>query len=552
MKRDTTATRPAHALAALAIGLPLCLAQSAWAVDASQATARTAAIATTQATPAPSAQKPAARKTKAKRWRKSMHAKTGQSAQQSAQANAPTSAQQGQVQNAAQSRPAAVEPLVQPNAPELLAAGSPEQSTHLAVEADNPPRAQSSQSQSKGFIDDSHLTLNLRNYADHLDMEGGPHRHAWVQGAMLDYTSGYTQGPVGLGVDASLYGAFKLDGGAGAGNMVHVGKDGGGSNQLAWAYPGIWDVKARVSDTVAKYGLQMVSDNPFFEPHDNRALPPTFLGVSLVSKDIANVALQAGSFTKVNPRGHTNLTDLSTSYGGVQFKRFSYLGGSWDYSKSGSLALFANQADDVWRQYYGSVQQSYGDPSTLKWTGFANVYSTHSTGDAKQGHIDNNAYSLSLAAQHGAHSLLFGYQQILGDQFFDYVNETGGIYLVNSMDVDYNAPHEKSFQVRYGFDGKYAGLPGANAMLWYALGWGADATAGALANPGSGLYWKNGQPVHGSHHEFGFIPSYTLQSGRFKDTKVTFIAMWHHGSKYYSDASNMEYRLVVNMPVKIF
>jgi hypothetical protein len=457
----------------------------------------------------------------------------------------------------AQAAPPAVDPLVQPNAPQRIAEGAPDLNVDRAVQADNPKQAQSSQSQSKGFVADSHLTLNLRNYFDHFDNEGGPHRHAWVQGAMLDYTSGYTQGLVGLGLDASLYGALKLDGGQGAGNMVHVGKNGGGSNQLAWAYPGIWDVKGRISDTVVKYGLQMVSDNPFFEPHDNRALPPTFLGVSLVSKDVADAVLQAGSFTKVNPRGHTNLVDLSTSYGGVSFKRFSYFGGSWDYSKNGSLALFANQADDVWRQYYASVQQNYGDPSTIKWTGFFNIYSTHNQGSALQGPINSNAYSLSLSGQHGPHSLLLGYQQILGNQFFDYVNETAGIYLVNSMDVDYNAPHEQSFQVRYGFDGKYAGLPGASAMLWYALGWGSDATEGALANPTPAsplyhLYWKNGQPVHGSHHEFGLIPSYTLQSGRFKDTKITFIAMWHHASQYYSDASNMEYRLVVNMPLKLF
>lgn len=488
-----------------------------------------------------------AHSTSHKWYRKTKHKAKRKSKQQDAPQSAPKTAAQ----------PQPVEPLIQPDARRDLAEGMPDQGANIAVQAANPPRAQSSQSQSQGFVADSHLTLKLRNYADHLDVEGGPHRHAWVQGAMLDYASGYTQGPVGFGVDASLYGAFKLDGGAGAGNMVHVAKGGGGSNQLAWAYPGIYDLKARISDTVVKYGLQTVSNNPFLEPHDNRALPPTFLGVSLVSKDIADVALQAGSFTKVDARGHTNLTDLTTTYGGAAFKRFSYLGGSWDYSRSGSVALFANQADDVWRQYYGSVQQSFGDPSTLKWTGFANVYSTHSAGSAMEGHIDSNAYSLSLAAQHGPHSLLLGYQQVLGDQFFDYVNETAGIYLVNSMDVDYNAPHEQSFQVRYGFDGKYAGLAGAKAMLWYELGWGADASAGAQANasPGSslyGLYWKNGQPVHGSHHEFGFIPSYTLQSGRFKDTSITFIAMWHHGSKYYSDPSNMEYRLVVNMPLKLF
>jgi hypothetical protein len=544
MKRDLTINRSTVALATLALAASLGAA-AARAADTTHATAQSAANATANTT-ANAASRAAARPT-----HKSKRKAARKQSQQAAQQSTP------QATANAQAQPPRTEPLIQPNAPEALASANPEQSANETVRADNPPRTQSSQAASQGFIGDSHLTLNLRNYADMQDVEGGPHRHAWVQGAMLDYTSGFTQGPVGFGVDASLYGAFKLDGGQGAGNMVHVAKGGGGSNQLAWAYPGIYDVKAQISNTVLKYGLQIVDDNPFIEPHDNRSLPPTFLGVSLVSKDVTNAVLQAGSFTKVDARGHTNLTDMTTAYGGVSFKRFSYVGGSWDYSPNGSVSLFANQAENVWNQFYGSVQQSIGDPSTLKWTGFANIYSSHGVGGGLEGPINTNAYSLSLAAQHGAHSLLVAFQEILGDQFFDYVNETNGNYLVNSMDVDYNAPHEKSFQVRYGFDGKYAGLPGAKAMLWYALGWGANASASAAANasPDSalyGLYWKNGEPVHGSHHEFGFIPSYTVQSGRFKDTKISFMAMWHHGSKYYSDPSNMEYRLVVGMPLKLF
>ncbi|WDD91171.1 OprD family porin [Burkholderia sp. FERM BP-3421] len=421
-----------------------------------------------------------------------------------------------------------------------------------ATQAVTPPEPKSSQSQSNGFIADSHLNVLFRNYADVLDAKGGPHRHAWIQGAMANFESGYTQGLIGFGVDASLYAALKLDGGMGAGNMVHVAKGGGGSNQLAWAFPGIYDVKARISNTVLKYGLQAV-DNPFMEQHDNRALPPTFLGATLVSNEFRNVMLEAGSFTKNNARGRTTLTNLTTQYGGTRVDRFTYAGGTWDYSPTGSASLYASQADDVYRQYYASVKQSYGAPQTIKWTGFGNVYSSHDTGDARQGKIDNNAYSLSLAAQHGPHELLLGYQQILGDQFFDYLNETNGIFLVNSMNVDYNAPHEKSLQLRYTFWGKDAGLPGFKAMVWALEGWGADGSASAaLDSSQSSMYWKNGAPIQGRHHEFGFIPSYTIQSGRFKDTKITFIAMWHAGSMHYSDSGNQEYRLVVNMPVKVF
>ncbi|CAH2897665.1 MAG: Outer membrane low permeability porin, OprD family [uncultured Paraburkholderia sp.] len=229
-----------------------------------------------------------------------------------------------------------------------------------------PPEPPSSQAASKGFIADSHLNLQLRNYADYFQAPPSLYRHAWVQGAQVNYESGFTQGLVGFGVDASLFGALKLDGGNGAGNMVHVGKSGGGT----------------------------------------------------------------------------------------RIDRLTYLGGTWHYAKNGEMSLYIDQADDVWRQYYGSVSQSFGDPTTIKWSGLANIYSTHDTGASRQGHINSNAYSLSVSAQHGPHALLLG-QQVLGDQFFDYVNETNGIYLTNSMDVDYNAPHEQSLQLRYTFDGKF-------------------------------------------------------------------------------------------------
>lgn len=59
-------------------------------------------------------------------------------------------------------------------------------------------------------------------------------------------TNDNARGIIGLGFDATLFGALKLDGGAGAGNMVYVGKHGGGANRFAWAYPGSYDAKARI------------------------------------------------------------------------------------------------------------------------------------------------------------------------------------------------------------------------------------------------------------------------------------------------------------------
>ena len=91
------------------------------------------------------------------------------------------------------------------------------------------------------------------------------------------------------------------------------------------------------------------------------------------------------------------------------------------------------------------------------------------------------------------------------------------------------------------------------ALVWGLTGWGMDGSAGAAADPShSSIYWANGAPVHGRHHEFGFIPSYTIQSGKLKDTKFTFMTMWHVGSSHTADPTSKMFRLVVNVPVKAF
>lgn len=418
-----------------------------------------------------------------------------------------------------------------------------------------PPAPRSSQASSAGFIADSRLTLEWRNYTDYFHAPGTS-RHAWAEGVQANFESGFTRGAIGFGLDAGLFSEFKIDGGRGAHNMVHAGRRGDGERRRAWAYPGMVGVKVRISESVLKYGLQDVS-NPFLDPHDNRALPPTFLGASLVSREVNGLSMQAGSFTKVDPRGQTNLVSLRTTYGRVPFKRVTYAGATWNYSPDGFASLYADQADDVWRQYYASLQYGIGSVRSIRLTGFVNVYSTHDAGQALQGPIHNNAFSLSLSAQHGPHGLLLGYQKILGDQFFDYIDETAGVYLVNSMDVDYNAPHEQSLQLRYTFDGKYAGMPGFSAILWAQQGWGADASAaehdrGLAGSPVDALYFRNGQTVQGRHHEFGIIPTYVVQSGPLRNAKVTVIAQWHVGSARSADSTNQVYRLVMTVPMRVF
>jgi outer membrane porin, OprD family len=424
---------------------------------------------------------------------------------------------------------------------------------HAAISA---PATSSQQSDSKGLIADSHLNWLLRSYTDHLETKDANTRNASVLGSQLNFESGFTTGVIGFGADAGLFTALKLNGGNGAGNMVHVNPNGGGSNQLAWTYFGLYDLKARVSNTVLKYGAQIVH-NPFLEPHDNRALPPTFLGTSVSSTEIDGLSLAAGSFTKSLPRGQTHLQPLRTAYGGIQLNRFSYLGGDYAYSPDTKISLYASRAENVWDQYYSAVSHSIGDAGSLRWTGQLNYYATRNQGSSQQGAINTNAYSVALSAQHKAHTVMLAYQKIQGKQFFDYVGEGAGDFLSNSMNVDYNAPGEQSLQLRHTVDLGSYGLPGLKIMTWGVQGWGADASASAAsyADPASslhGLYWKNGEPVQGKHWEVGMIPTYVLQSGKLKGSSINLTLMHHRANAHYSDAGNTIYRLVLNMPMNIF
>ncbi len=64
------------------------------------------------------------------------------------------------------------------------------------------------QADSKGFVEDSSLNVNLRNAYINRDFKNGREdKSEWGQAFMGTFASGFTQGTVGVGVDAfALYG----------------------------------------------------------------------------------------------------------------------------------------------------------------------------------------------------------------------------------------------------------------------------------------------------------------------------------------------------------
>ncbi len=86
-----------------------------------------------------------------------------------------------------------------------IVAGIPFQLAHASAVAD--------QSEATGFIEGSTASLLMRNYYYNSDRKSGDRdRKDWTQGFTLNYSSGFTQGTVGFGVEAFGNWGIRLDG----------------------------------------------------------------------------------------------------------------------------------------------------------------------------------------------------------------------------------------------------------------------------------------------------------------------------------------------------
>ncbi|WXL27933.1 OprD family outer membrane porin [Ectopseudomonas mendocina] len=426
------------------------------------------------------------------------------------------------------------------------------------------------QADAPGFVEGQSLDFITRNFYSHerardnssfsIPKENGREsthdRYSWVQSNRLQYSSGYTQGTIGFGLDLTAFNAINLEKGkgriAGGGNRTLANSDGEAEDQ--WSKMGVANIRLRASSTEFKAGRFQV-ETPVFNSNDNRALPATFTGLALISDEIEHLTLQAGDFRRASPRTGAGDEPLTTEYGTREVKgdHLRYLGGDYLATDKLTLSLYSAHFEDVWNQYYFGLGHDLGDRDTLALHTAFNLYSTRDTGSREAGYIDNNIWSLGFTLSHQAHSLTLAWQQVDGDEYFDYVHETAAIYLSNSLYSDYNGPNEKSAQIRYDIDWSYYGVPGLTTAFWYAKGWDIDGTHydggrnGAYGNYNEVLAQDDER-----HREYAVYLNYKVQSGQIKDTTFKLLYMSHRATKNQVDGSGDELRIVTTLPFNLF
>ena len=153
----------------------------------------------------------------------------------------------------------------------------------------------SSQSESNGFIEDSSFNIFNRALYMNRDFRNSPnpsspsanpagYREETGLGIRLLFESGFTQGTVGVGVDAHSLSSIKLDSGRGRVGTGQFDQTSDGRGDDTQSEVG-GAIKFRISDTVLKYGNQMTA-SPVFSTDDSRILPEVATGTLITSSEI--------------------------------------------------------------------------------------------------------------------------------------------------------------------------------------------------------------------------------------------------------------------------
>lgn len=399
----------------------------------------------------------------------------------------------------------------------------------------------------EGLVEGGSAIITARNmYFNRNSLSHYPDARGWGQGFQMDYQSGFTQGKVGLGLDASAYTAYKLDGGRGTVGTGMFPAEGDRERTESATLNA--SVKMKWSNTVIKYG-DLRPYNPVFATPDLRLMPMTTRGIQLLSDDIDKVSIDIGHFHST--RGYTSTGHdggFMAGYAAVDSGDVDYAGFTYTPLEQGGVGFYVSQAQDLWRQYY--VNGNYSFVLTAEQTLGVdfNLYRSLDQGQANAGDINVTAWSLATAYANGPHTLTLSYQKIHGGQPFDYLMASDGtymdsIYLANSSQYgDFNGPGEQSVGLAYEYDFGSTGV--LHTTLGFKYIYGFDIDNEQVDPDGLYAYFAHADKQIERDVDIKTV----VEAGPLKDLSVRV----RYAEHAFSGDSVKQLRIITQYPINIF
>ncbi|MHA6561958.1 OprD family porin [Pseudomonas alliivorans] len=330
-----------------------------------------------------------------------------------------------------------------------------------------------------GFIEDSKLKLQLRNvyFNENFRDEHGlstraaltakSERTEWAQGLLLDYQSGFTQGVLGFGFDASGLLGIKLDSGkerSGTG-LLPVHSDGRAADEFSSLGAA---AKVRLARTIVKYG-SLLPRTPVLVYNDARLLPQVYQGTQFTSTDIENLTLTGGRLDQFKLRDSSDSRSIIPDGFSGKGSDFSYVGGDYRLGKDVRLSYFYGELEEFYRQQFASIQHDLTLGSGVL-TSDLRYFRSVDAGAARSGKIDNDMLSGQLTYALSGHSVGAGYQVLSGDAGLPYISGAT-VYSFSNVGIGkFIEEDEKTWMVSYGYDFARLGAPGLTFSTRYLRG----------------------------------------------------------------------------------
>jgi len=397
----------------------------------------------------------------------------------------------------------------------------------------------SSSLQANDFISDSSAKLTLRNFyydRDYRDGSGQSQAQEWAQGFIFNYASGYTEGTIGLGLNAVGMLGVKLDSGpgrTGTGILAYNAS----THEVADDYSKFGlAAKARYSKTEVQLGtLQPLM--PVLLANTMRLFPPLLRGGYLTSKEMDGLTLHVAHLDRIKYRDSTDFEPMAIANPNRRFKAgatsndLNIVGADYNWSKTLTTRYYHATLNDLYEQDYIDLVH-FLDLGHSRLKTDLRYFNSRENGNEKAGAVDNQTLSSMFTWLAGAHSLGVGYMQLTGDTALPYVSGTSvNVNTEGALVSEFVNPNERVMQIRYDYDFAALGIPGLRGMWRYIKGDHIELPSDAVGS---------------KERERGIELSYVIQSGTFKD-----VAFRIRSADYNSDFARNVGELRVNVDYSV-
>lgn len=380
------------------------------------------------------------------------------------------------------------------------------------------------------LVEDSKASLELRNMylnRDYRDEASDTKRRSfdnkyqsygeyWGQGFIAKFESGFTEGTVGVGVDAIGLLGVRLDSGRGRVDGINAGGAGGGigmsplesdgSPADSYSEMGLTG-KVRISKSTLHVGTLMPA-LPVVVSNNTRLLPGTYTGGMITSQEVAGLTLHAGRLTEFNLRDSSNNQEFPDIVDPVTKKvighaeNFDFAGGAYAFNPQLTASYYYGDYDNVYKQHFGGLVHKLPLGEGLSLTSDLRYFNSKDQGRNPNA-LDNDMYQGMFTLGVGAHKFGAGFQRLSGDGAFPTIAGADPFSINLVTYQTFTQAELDAWQVRYDYDFASVGIPGLSFMTRYVNGSNIEKTG--TNGYDDGKQWERDTDI-----------VYTLQDGTLK------------------------------------